>query len=445
MGWAIASLCISLAATFARSYEVNGVVYYENEPHFRSGARAILLARHDTAYADDLGAFHFREPIGLAKPPSEGGAEGFQARMRAGVLEYFSPDRSQAILEWFGPDGRLQASWRNKPAARGPQRVELDPVPGQGSGLGWLRIRSAGRMERLRIVRIGPGRGMVEAGAARISATTGAAKRAANTADTTGEIVDTMLVEHERYYPVKLNVYQAGPPGGYLAYMWKNSAWGMDLAEMEAWKEALTRPNVTITVSPHRILLPLGLIAGYVLTSDGKIHGDWEADRCNPSATPVKAVLDYARGGREYRDTLDLEALRRFSSSFRAEETAQNGPSRFRMTWDWSLAPSVMPELNWMSLMLRSDTYQDVDVSYPDVFQRGAQVQSGIEHGRMLYGRFDPRSGVAFMEGLPGVTPGFEAAFLLARREDHDLRVNLSGTWPVDPIPEGSAPGGVCP
>jgi hypothetical protein len=433
-----------LAAGWACGFEVAGTVSFEDEPHVRAGVRVILLARGDTAYTDAQGAFRFEIPLGLARPRGSGAPRGLQARVRAGVLEYYAADRTDAMLEGFGADGRRWAAWRHRPEAPGWQKVDLAPRPGEGKGLGWLRIRSGGMTEQVRLVRMGPGFGALGAADRQGAAIPAAAKRASDPYETI-QILDSLLVASEGYYPEKRLVAFSPGSGPLYFTLWKNSLFGMDPAEVEAWKAFLQRPSVTLAVSSSHISLPPDLIEGYVVTADGKRWTDWWADPCHPYSLPVRVVLAYARQGIEYRDTVELDDFKPLRESFRAvpDSTPASG-MRFRMSWTWPEGLSVLPERDWMELALSSALSPQISISYPDVFQIG--MRFGIEGGRTVYGQFDPRAGAGFVTGsAEGRVPGFRASFTRARRPDHDLRLVLDETRPAGPMPVDFALAGDWP
>jgi hypothetical protein len=180
--------------------------------------------------------------------------------------------------------------------------------------------------------------------------------------------------------------------------------------------------------------------------ADGTLAVAWTPDRCTPGPRPKSVRVAYARGGREYRDTVDLGPAWKWVDSFRAASVDTLTPDygRFHFIWDWPKGYSAVPERDWIEMGLVGTFSGEYSDSRPDVFQRG--VTHGIEGGSFRYDGFDPASGAWALKGSLRRAIRFAADFTLARREDHDLRLYLDNlekgeipirfdfvnSWPAD-------------
>lgn len=237
------------------------------------------------------------------------------------------------------------------------------------------------------------------------------------------QALDTMVAEKTGHYSVMevISEYPLAALPMMPIRMFPNSIYGMDPAEIAAWKEFLSMPTVTLRLTRSLIELPRENTGGMIIKADGEAVSAWSSDVCNPGELPKAVHVLYVREGREYRDTVPLAPFWSLLDSFRAmADSAAPNRMRYAMTWDWPGEVSVRPERDWMSVKL-GDMSVDEFISYPDVDQLG--VRMDIEGGVTRYGQFQPAT-----ESLTVVTwvrpmPRIKAVFTWKSHAGHDLRI----------------------
>ncbi len=433
------AMAICSAAAFAAASEIRGRIHSEGDWRPVPGALVRLLARGDSVRTDSDGAFRFEFGGSALRPRA--GASG-PPRMRAGNLEYWSPDGEAARLDLFGIDGRLLRSLAQRPASPGMQRVDLAPwTEGPGGlhrlrGLGWLRIRIGARKDWIRILAWGSGALEAQPVLQRSSVSPSDAppSTAGLLAKAAGESIDTLIVEKPGFIPLRQEVRETADTTRILSIGLRlDPVRDMDPAEVLAWQAHLNRPAVKVRIGRTGIRLPDSLLEGKVILADGTEARSWQTDRCHPGPRPTSIRLAYARQGREYRDTLRLAPLWNLFDSYRVAQidTIPGAYARLHLVWDWPKGFSATPGRDWMVLKLTRPFAEDAFVSYPNVFREVPGFR--FEGGETRYDPFDPAGGAWIIQGASGNHLHMAAVITWARRDDHDARVVLDDGDLEDP------------
>lgn len=426
------AICVGLAAAFAQAFEVKGRVLAEEDGKPVAGVRVRLQLDGDSTLTDSAGAFKLDLNGTALRPQGGPSAGGLMARVHAGLLEYVAANGSAARIDLYGMEGRLLRSLAHRPSAAGMQKVGLAPLTASMRGMGWLRLRAEGATEWIRILNLGAGMEPV-ALVSQSGPSASSPARAASLAKAAIEYLDTLRVEKAGFYPAMQWVPgTAGEPVSFEIVLWKNPSYGIDPAEIEAWKAHLAKPVVSIRVGPFGIGWPEGLSEKKIELADGSWAESWSTSQCLPGPRPKSVRFAYTRQGREYRDTIKLEPLWKLYDSYRVTGVDSLGPysARYHLAWDWPKNLSALPERDWAEFYLIKSFTEYHSFSLPDLYQTG--ILHGIEGGDLRYENFDPARGEWIMKGSPGAVTGIKAEFTLARRDDHDLRIVLQD-WAQKP------------
>lgn len=409
-------LTLLLAFAGAPSAQViTGGVKAEEPATPVAGATIKLVVRKDSTLSDTQG--YFRLAISGLSSRNHRVESGLDAALTGNAISFFAPAQAAVRIEAFNLRGRSLGFRNFRPTVSGRQRVDLDGLLKGLRGLGWLRLQVDDRREGIRIV--GPD----------IPASGHPMRILGKAAARSPEALDTLVVEAAGYYRVAYPLYSLESTG-FGIHLWKNSIHGMAPAEVQAWKDHLTRPVQLVKLTHHSVAWPKDLLEGAVTLADGKEAANWESDPCKPGAYPVSLRFAYAWKGKEYRDTVSLSALEALQASFRhTRDSVAEYRARYHFSWEWPSKISVVPERDWMQLNLATLVGDRYALSHPDAFQSG--VRYGIEGGLLKYGEFAPAAGSFSMLGPIGPRPGFHAEVTVARREDHDLRVRLEYQPPL--------------
>lgn len=416
-------------ATWISAQEISGRVTAMEGGAPVAGAILRLLHSKDSTVSDADG--NFRLPVSaVAVRPPKALTGGLDAALAGKEIAFFAPAKAAVRIELFDLKGKRLAYRAYRPAIGGRQRLNLGGMLGGLRGLGWMRIDVDGRLEWIRAMDIGFSGGDLPKSISGNMGAGGAAegvprsKRAIGSLDTEGTVPeDTLVVEKAGYY--EKVIYLIPLIWSRIdIQLWKNSIHGLDSTEVRAWKEHLAKPVQLIKVTHNSVTLPNGRTGGAILMPDGKEATTWSTDPCDPGPFPVSIWFEYTQGGREYRDTVPLAAIRALQASFRSTKDSLNQfNSQYHFTWLWPGTVSAVPERDWMQLDLPAMAGDRYSLSRPDVFQVG--VRYGIEGGLLKFGEFLPSSGSFSMPGPSRTSPGFKAEFTLARRDDHDVRIRV--------------------
>lgn len=413
-----------LGGTGIEAAEISGKVFTYVEAEPLAGVKIKLLQRKDSTYTEADGTYRlvFSE-TSIRGEGSKGGMAG--PVLKGNELGFWTPTATREVrLEVYSLAGRRISDRIHQVGVPGEQRLQLGGVLQGLHGIGWLRLTVEKDIHYIRILDMGTAGRRLEGRQARSGP---AEKRTEAFA-----ALDTILVENPGYVSKKEQLYPLDGKSRNFA-LWKNSLFGLDSAEIEAWKSHLLKPVQLIRISRNKVSLPADRTGGAIVTADGKEVESWETGRCSPEAPPKSLHLAYEKDGLSYKDTVPLEGYWRLIDSYRSRrDSLTQYQARVSLTWDWPMATSAVSDRDWMEIRLSNSMTEDHLISYPDVFQVGIRI--GIEGGLTRYGMFAPKSGSVVANSVNPGWAAFQAQFNLARRNGHDLRLQIDvASLPVEP------------